>query len=608
MRIHRKYGAFQFPRTADRVRDIVALRNLTAARIEPVLSGAAGGLLLDCIFEKDGSFAVVPFIEIATPMLDRRESSPFVWPEPVAACITHETAREIEDALLPWLESESFNRGLNAERLRFFGGDSARETFDRARALGFTGAAPYSVVFRMAAPYVYAARYARGKTVRSEDSQGAAGAAVLSATANVSASLGSADEEAFANRWFDTAVFGRTTASADLSIGGRAYAPVHIDLTGASGTRVHVAAPVPMDVTVSFDAADAPAVRSFGIVHPARQAPRMGLPAFAAGGGSSGRILLLLRDDFESAPDADSDAALILAARLRAEGFTVVTSAASLADPAGFDLVHCCCTLYPEQALPAVRKARALGIAVVLTESPGSRDAEASWGTAVIPQILRIAHDETILEDHLRLMAARKLEAPGAAIGQEPYPGYRDAQRELHGLALSSVSAHAAPFLPEPCEISAPPVDGGYVLVHGPLHPRCNQFAAVRAAAAAGVPIVVAGPAADSWYAHQVRAYAPAQAVFVGEPASREEMLGLYAGAKVYLAAAWTRLGEGRLALARAAGCAIATADAADHEAIAQAVRAAWDAPSPAPLLPQADPLTEVILAYSNCAPAGRNT
>ncbi|HET7815833.1 MAG TPA: hypothetical protein VFL13_15835 [Candidatus Baltobacteraceae bacterium] len=595
MRSHRKYAALSFPRSGARLRDLVSLPNLTAARIEPVPGGT---VFLDCVFQQGDSIAAIALIEVAMPMLDRRESSPFVWPDAAAQHISHEAASAIEDALLPWVESEAFNRPLNSERLRFFGGAGHRADFDRARTSGFLGAAPYADVLRAAAPYIYVSRYARNKRVRCDDAGGASGAALLShAAASVSATLGSQDADTFANRWFDSDIFGRDGANAGVSIGSADRAAVHVDLLGATGSPVRFAAPFPLDVPMEF-----------GITLPAHEPQEIPLPAFPAAGGSSGRILLLLRDDFALAPDADSDAALLLAQRLRAEGFTVDAVAASAAEPSGYDLVHCCCAQYPEQALFAVRRARALGIPVVMTLSPGTRDGEASWGTSVVPQILRIAHDETILEDHLRLMRARKLEAPGATMAQEPFPGFREAERELQSLVAASVPAGAAPFLPEAAVAARPPVEGGYVLVHAPLHPRCNQFAAVRAAAKAGLPIVLAGPDADGWYAGQVRAYAPAGSVFVPEPQSVEELLGLYSGARVYAAAAWTRLGEGRLALARAVGCRIATADPADEEALAAALKAAWDEPAPGALVPQADPLTEVILAYSNCAPAGRNT
>ncbi|HET7814185.1 MAG TPA: hypothetical protein VFL13_07410, partial [Candidatus Baltobacteraceae bacterium] len=109
MRSHRKYAALSFPRSGARVRDLVALPNLTAARIEPVPGGT---VFLDCVFQQGDSIAVVALIEVAMPMLDRRESSPFVWPDAAAQHISHEAASAIEDALLPWVESEAFNRPL----------------------------------------------------------------------------------------------------------------------------------------------------------------------------------------------------------------------------------------------------------------------------------------------------------------------------------------------------------------------------------------------------------------------------------------------------------------------------------------------------------------
>lgn len=614
MRTHNKFRGLEYPRKRARVSEVVALRNLVTVRIEPVLCGAVtGALSADVVFAREGMRTVIPFVDVAGAMLDRRESSPFVWPAWLSACVSADTVAQIERAILPWVEAQTFNRSLNSEVVRHFGTGDGRAAFELAREHGFIGAAPYRVWLQMAAPYVYAERLARGKRVHAADGQGASGAAILSASAReMRADLASLERNALAREWFDLDIFGECGGSADVDIGGSGGSAVHLDLSSVVGERVLVATPIPTDVNVSFDPEDAPAAGSFAVSAPRRELRTPALPNWSPAGGSGGRILLLVRDDAANAPDADTDAAELLAVRLRAEGFHVDVAAAAHAAPETYDLLHCCCAAYPEQALPAVRRANAARVPVVTTEASQMRDGDATWGTAIVPQVLRATQDETALADLLQLVRARKLEGENAVPGQLPFATYRAAVEELRTLSNAVVPSGSLPLLPAPAPL-APPAGtphGEFVLVHAPVTPRANQWIAARAAARAGLPLVLAGPVADVDYLRQIRAHAGHGLVTLPEPAP-QNAAGLYAAARVYLDVSWLRLGGGRIALAQAAGCptlASPAVDPADEAALAEALGRAWSSPLPPPAAPVADPLAAVVAAYSNCAAAGRNT
>ncbi|MFN2448640.1 MAG: hypothetical protein ABR508_02435, partial [Candidatus Baltobacteraceae bacterium] len=257
MRTHRKFPLFGYPRDGQKMRDTATLAHLAAARLEPVLRGA----YLDLLFCGARESVCIALIELCPAMMDQRESSPFIWPAAAAQFLDHAVVTAIEDALLPWIESLCFNRALNAEAIRFFAEEPARERFRAARERRFLGAAPYSAVFAAAAPYVYAARFSGGKRANASDPSGATGAALLAKSAAcVTADLQDAQACALAAQWFGLDLYGPAAERADVSVGGAQRAALHVDLAAVNGPVV-LASPVPMDITVSFDPQDAPPVR-----------------------------------------------------------------------------------------------------------------------------------------------------------------------------------------------------------------------------------------------------------------------------------------------------------------------------------------------------------
>ena len=589
MRTHRQHQAFTAWLDPALLRDVVSAQTLAAARLEPITHMARGGAFLDLIFQRDERIAVVPLLQIAGEMLEAYESSPFLWPRAAASGIPHEVAVEIERVLRPWIESHAVARPLTGELVRTYGGDASRALFDAARELRFIGAASYDAVLADAAPYVYAARFARDKRVAIRDPRGALGAMLLLRSAfSVHADLGGERANAMALQWFGKRAFGAVEGAYDVSIaaaGSEAVsAPVRLHLDGSSGERtVNVAAPIPSEVMVSFDPDDAPPVRTFGVdceVAVALRGTRGGR-SFAEG-GSAGRILILVRDDAFRTPDSDSEDAHELARRLNGEGFTAdVRAASTAADPASYDLVHAFAGIRPQEFVGMLSRARAAGLPVVVTAAVEDVAVQGVWGSGIVPTALSLGADEAQLVSHLELVAAHRLEADGYhPKHQEPFVGYGGALRDLYALADSVLVsgpaeealvrrygftgqvAHVQAYLntmiePEPIAHIAGTAE--FALAHAPVEGRSNLFMAVRAALANDIPLVIAGPINDASYYHALLAWGDERISFVPQP-SPGEIAALYRRARVFVDVSWIRFGLRRSAQAAVSGCALLTA------------------------------------------------
>lgn len=577
---------------------------------------------MDLTFCSGDRVAVIPCIEIVPEMLVQREMSPFVWPHEAAAALADSAAEDIERALLPWIESLTLGRQLNAPASRSFAENDAARIVAAAREAGFLGAAPYRTVIQDAAPYLYAVRFAQNQRVAIRDPRGALGATILSVhTRETYADFGGEEIRFLAERWYarsfaapgekETFDLAMTAESGEIDAG------IHIVLDGEpqdGGMHVDVATPVPTDVMVSYDSQDAPVCRSFR-VHRNRSSELR--PAFLparpqAAGGSSGRILFVLREDYLRAPDADTDEAAALASMLRAEGFSVDIVPASQARPSQYDLVHAFTLARVNELLPALQGAKAAGVPVVLSPMLHDICAQGVWGTGIVRALLRVSTDETDLEDNLQLVSQRRLDAPGlTSKRQEPFAGYDAAVRqalESAGAALCASAEEEALLrgygfsrqvtLTRPCLFAYggaavfPPVAGDFILAHAPIEARNNQLLLVRAAASARLPLVLAGPVTEPEYAIAVKEQAGDRVVFLGEP-DEAAADALYRSATVFADVAWIRFGISRLLRASASGAALVAtpeaqmrtmlgektvweADPASEASIAVALRDAW--------------------------------
>lgn len=620
MRTHRKHSQFVIWSDDALLRDVARLPHLAFARIEPVVRGLRGGALMDLVFCSPDRVAVIPCIEIDPEMLLQRECSPFVWPHESAMTLPNGAIEEFERVLLPWIESLTFGRQMNEQVSRSFGDRDAAAIVSAAAEAGFLGVTSYGRVLQEVAPYLYAVRFSENQRVAIADPQGAFGAAILGAHAReVSADFGSEERRSLAERWYARRFARLSPGDAfDLGIAHTAAAieanvRIVLDAQAQQGeTQVEVATPVPTDIMLSYDPQDAPVCRRFVVQ---RSTAREMRPAFVPArpqpaGGSSGRVLFVLREDYLRAPDSDTDEAGALASLLRAEGFTVDLAAASRAVPSQYDLVHAFTLPRANELLPALQAARACGIPVVVSPLLDDICAQGVWGTGIVRALLRVSTDETDLEDNLDLVAQRRLDAPGlTSKRQEPFDGYEAALRQALAIAGAALCASADEeallrgfgfgrdvISTGPCLIAAAagpaPFEGDFVLAHAPVEARSNLLLLVRAAVSARLPLVVAGPITDPEYAIAVKAQAGERVVFAGEP-DEPAAEALYRRATIFADVAWIRFGTHRLFRAAASGAALVIsgaphvremlgndgvweADPASQASIALALRDAW--------------------------------
>lgn len=649
MRFHRRHPYLQHWLRDGNAATIVTEETLAFARLEPTLAGASGAAALDLIFSGGDAITVVPFIDVEPEMLLERERSPLIWPYACNMLSTGVLAA-LEERIVPWLQSLTLARQTNAEAVRAF--DSAfHDVFQAARDACFLGAAPYADVFAAAAPYVYAARFADGARVSVRDDRGGTGAALLGARANVCADLLEPQRNALARHWFGSPLFGEAPEDADVGISRSGCAPVRARITltlddAAGDSRtVTLARPVPNDVLLSFDPEDSAPAGEFGVrvAEPSPLREWSGAPADIPAGGSAGRILLLLREDWHSAPDADTDEALALAARLRAEGFTVrVASPTQL--PAGepFDLVHAFTLDRAPEMSPTLERLRAAGTPVVATANFARTSLEAAWGPSLLRGVFAQKRDEAELEEFCSLIRARAIaDDTQGPQDPQPFPGYDDAVRNalahVNALLVGSAAEEAyvrerfgfmgscvqtMPYCP-PAEAVSPDAfagTGDFVLVHAPVDWRAGVPLVVRAAVSQNLPVVVVGPPVDG-FAYRALLELGGDLVRHAPRLDDAEMEGLYRRARVYADMAWAPYGLSRLARAAASGCRLAVsrqsraaelfsnvrvADPADEASVAAALSGAWHGAPAGPALAGQQPFLAIVSAYAAAQQACR--
>lgn len=587
MRQHARFARLAPRIDSERFHRIVRAERLAAARLDPGYSVRIDNYgCLDLVFADGDDVQVVPYLILQGMMLFLREASPFVWPAwlpPLRA----DVLREIEAAVEPWLRSLAIARFVNGETVKFFDAASAdvRELFARARAAGFLGAATTEAVLVSVSPYVFAQRFARDRRVAVVDSRGAGGAAILARVASVDVDLGDAALARDAARWFGLDVFERGVREQayDVAIGDRAGLPeagVRIVLDEAVGAErtIRTAHPIPLTVMTSFDIADGAEVRRFAVT-----APDLPLRAYDATptrvvGGSAGRIGLVVRDDYLGVRDADGDAALALAEHLNAQGFSAKVVGASHVRAADFDLLH----IFGYRCAPALAAALARGGGAhpPLVVQPYLDDpkCEAEWGATVTGESLANAADEGLRDYYAGGTATRLLSAGSVEIGtsaaKEPIVANLLAaaragifssegeERRAREMGFTGGARIVPALLAD--EPSADPAVGSlaglddFVLVHGPIDPRCNQHAILRACSRLGYRAVLLGSVVNTEYYGDVTASLDNGSVYISEgDVSAAEVAALYRSARVFADASWTAAGLYRIMRAAAAGAAL---------------------------------------------------
>jgi len=584
MRYHDLHPMLALWRDPVSLRRVVAAETLVAARFEPTMRQGSGSGVLDLTFVRGGEVAVVPFVQIDQAMFAEPENPPLIWPAAAQAALDDTTVEAIEASVMPWLYAHYLGRALNAELVRTFGVDDA--FFDSARAYGFLGAAPYERVVVASAPYMYAVRFARGRSVLAIDEPaGASGIALLARRAgSIRASLGGPDADAAARAWFGLTVFDAPSAARPYDI---VVAPAdatvppsatRIVLGSNASVRIDIARPIPSEVMISFDVEDSEAAGSFAISAPVAALRRpIGGPLPAPVGGSGGRLLFALRDDWSRAPDADVDEAHTLATRLRGEGFEVdLRASGSVRDLSRYDLVHVFTMTAAADHDALLGRAREAGLPIVATPHLDDVTAEGIWGAGMSAGLHRVAVDN-VVEEHRRLFERRILRAEGLdPAGSEPFAGYRDLLvRDLARCDALLVSGAAEERLARTLGYAGyigpvgPAVDAfapagetghltgdGFVFAHGPVGMRSNFLTLGQAAMAAGLPLVIAGPVSEADYLALLRERTDERVALISDP-TPHELAGLYRRARVYADVGWVDPGSARAARAALCGASL---------------------------------------------------
>ncbi|HZY98892.1 MAG TPA: hypothetical protein VFE36_04925 [Candidatus Baltobacteraceae bacterium] len=586
MRTHSRFTALVPQASLDLYHRLVCAKNLVAGRFEPGYSLRVDNEgILDLVFSAEGHTFVLPFAGVQGSLLWFRERSALMWPSRLPRLRT-QTRYELEDLVEPWLRSLAIARSANDEAIRLFGENAyAHELFGRCRKAGFIGAARTETVVRSLAPYVYALRFAAGKTVAVSDPGGANGAALLARVASrVDTDLGGVEMSNLAREWFGGEIFEPRTPldSYGIAIGGSSRPPadVTIDLRASDAGRVVEAVkPIPPPVMVSFDVEDGAAETRFSVTAPGVELRPSGIAETTIIQGSAGRIGIVVRDDYIGTEDADTDAAFALAARLEEQGFTPMVVPANHVHPREHDLIH----VFGWRCAPSLNAALQRGgnpnIPIVVTPYVDDPADEAAWGEAIVRSALENTADDEMRAYYFEAIRGRKLEAPNVpSIGAAKLNENHDV-RELVRRAGSVVvsgddeSARLRAFgfngtcRNVPALLGADPGDGeigslvgsdDYVLVHAPIEARCNQFHLVRAAAALGYSIVLTGRVRDvNYYNEVVSAFGVGACWLPANGLTAGELSALYRRARVFADASWSSAGLYRSARAAAAGAAL---------------------------------------------------
>jgi hypothetical protein len=607
---------------------------LAAVRIEPVLRQRRPALALDHYLAGGDGDTVVPLVLADPAVVIERDRDPLIFPFEMPA--DDRFASGVAERVLPHLENLIL-RGDRVEEHVLFLADAPR--LRAARAAGCFGAAPLRDALARLAPYRYARRFVRGRSVRIDAPDAVGGWALLRGTCSAGVAAGRRDAAALA--WYGEAPV--ADGSAEVCIVAAAVDPgdaacvLRLDTTSAehhraaahlvdpstsSGQdhldsyRVEVIDPLPLDVGLVFDPAEGPARRWFAVERALEPALRV-LPAAAppAAGSCAGRIAVIAgRADARARPSADIDETDALIAALLAEGF----DAALVQSPHeldGADLVHVVGTREGRRVRAIVERTRRAGIPVAVHAYDEDAAAGGWWGAEVNRHCFEYGSDEADVRSYLDLLAKRAVSV-GAIVPNVPYApdaaAVADASIALREASIVFVATgEEAEALRRrtgrrgPIEIVPPlaaqadalPVghlvgSDRFALVHAPIGPPANQLMVARCAADAAIPLVVTGPVADASYLERIREFGgPALIVLSGEP-KPGTAAALRASAGVVVDAAWVGDGASRLAAAALAGARLVVADRrrfavpgveprrfdpADAVALTRALGEAWD-------------------------------
>ncbi len=582
MRYHRAFDDLAIVLNVE-AGDVLSAENLVAVRLEPVVRSVNGSAALDLHFRRESRWSVVPLVIVDVPMLEARERDPLVWPQRIVEYGKNIDADSIGDRIEAWLRELLAEGAMNREQFRIFGNSEDEARFIAARAAGFLGAAPYEVVGRKAAPYVFARRHARSRDVVIAARDAELGAVLLKPVVR---KLEILVNDAVAAVWYgvESEQSERDVAIVDASNRSRAEvksAQTVVDLDAGEGVRIEPAPIVPIDSLFDFTGVVRRGERPFSVlIRKERQLRQPTIPDRAAVGGSSGRIVFGLRGRALQQGGADVDLAQMIAVAMRDEGFSVdVVDEPQKAIALRPDLIHAFGLADGSAALAYARAARSLEVPFALHALYDAPALGGYWGATVTPYCFRFAQDETTVASLSVLMRDRRLavnQIIADAVFHPTQPTWKDDIASAMSIAdvvfvtgpkeeeaLRQVSADAnfiSMPLPvahgsEPAPIGALVGSQPYALLHAPIESTQNQLQAVRAVEMADIALVIAGPVTDADYASLVRSFAGDRVIMLDEP-DPMTLEGLYRGADVFLDVAWVGCGLARAARALSRGAA----------------------------------------------------
>ncbi|HEV2737099.1 MAG TPA: hypothetical protein VGU66_00840 [Candidatus Elarobacter sp.] len=654
MRTHRTHEILAPWSTA---RPVLDPARLAAVRIEPVLRQRRPAFALDFCLADDAGTTIIPLVLADPAAVVERDRDPLIFPHgtPGDDAFAHALAERI----LPHLERLVLRGERVSEHVVTF---AAAARFDAARAAGCFGAAPLRDALTRLAPYRYARRFARGRSVRIDAPDAVGGWALLRAIGTVGVAPSRRDADALA--WYGDAPLASgarpdvAIVAADVDAGDAACVlrldPIVDAESGAYDAHlVEIVDPLPLDVGIVFDPAEGPARRWFAVERAPEPAARA-VPdlTYRAAGGSAGRIAVILgRADALHHPSADTDEARALVAAFGAEGFDAVL-AESPDELDGADLVHLIGTRDGRRARLIVDAARHRGVPAAVHAHDEDAARGGWWGAEVTRYCFEYGADEHDVATYLALLAKRAVSvgdaradvpfAPPSAAADDAAAAFRDAAvvfaatEEEAAAIRRRTSRRGAIVVVPPVATTTDPLPVGrlagadrFVFLHAPIGPVSNALLVARCAAAAGIPLVVAGPVVDASYLALVREFGgPSLVVLPGEPAPGVAA-GLRAAAGVVVDASWVGDGGSRLAAAALAGTRLALADRrrfetpgvearrfdpADAAALTRALGEAWDealrapgrpAPETVAALAPSTAVRAIVRGYANVATAG---
>jgi hypothetical protein len=615
---------------------VVDASRLAAVRIEPVLRQRRPALSLDLYLADGGRHTVIPMVLVDPAVVIERDRDPLVFPFETPG--DDRFALELADRILPYLERAILQGERMVEHVWAL---APAPRFEAARAAGCFGAAPLRDAIARLAPYRYARRFVRGRSVRIDAADAVGGWAMLRTLSNTVA-VAPIRCDAAALAWYgdapvapDSAAVAIVDASTDagnascvLRLDTPAddssahFDPSWIDPSTSSGqdhidpSWIDVIDPVPLDVGFVFDPAEGPTRRWFTV----ERAPEpvievTPVAGMTAGASCAGRIAVIPgRADARTRPSADTDEADALVSALAALGFDAELIETPQDVPVR-DLIHIVGTRDGRRVRSLVERARRAAIPVAIHAHDEDAAGGGWWGAEVTRYCFEYGEDEADVTTYLGLLAKRAVSigeigagapyAPGAVAADDAAAALRDATLVFVATAAEAESLRRRTGRRGPIEIVPPlcaapePAPIGhlvgsdpFVFAHAPIGPIGNQLLLARCAAEAGIPLVIAGPVIDASYLERVREFGgPGLIVFPGEPGPAVAA-GLRAAAGIVVDVAWVGDGAARLSAAALGGTRLVLADRrrfdapgatprrvdpADAVALTRALGEAWD-------------------------------